>query len=87
MKVIKFWCGDTFYAFAAETEELAKAKFEEEIGEDITETEEIPETEWDNKNIACWEDNDTSKEPFFMSIHEIICGIEPQMVFTNDVSL
>ena len=86
MKVFKFYCGELYYGFAAETKELAIEQFEEETGDQFTVCEEIPESEWDTKNISVWEDNDMSRKPYKQSIHDIICGTEPQMVFTNDRS-
>lgn len=86
MKVFKFYCGETFYAFAAETKDLAIAEFEEQTGDQYTVVEEIPESEWNDKTISMWEDNNFDNEPFKVSINEMICGKEPQMIFTNDFS-
>lgn len=86
MRVFKFYCGEIMYAFAAETKELAIAEFEEETGDQFTNIEEIPESEWDKKTISMWEDNDFDKKPFKVSINDILCGTEPQMIFTNDFS-
>ena len=86
MKVFKFYCGEMYYAFAAETKELAIDQFIEETGDEFTVCEEIPESEWDNKIISVWEDNNLSKKPYKQSIRETICGTEPQMIFTNDTS-
>ena len=86
MKVFKFYCGETIYAFAAETKELAIAEFEEQTGDQFTNIEEIPESEWNEKIISTWEDNNFDNKPFKVSINEIICGKEPQMIFTNDYS-
>lgn len=86
MKVFKFYCGELYYGFAAETKELAIEEFTEQTGDAYTVCEEIPESEWDKKNINIWEDNDFSKKPFKVSIREQICGTDPQMVFTNDTS-
>lgn len=84
MKVFKFYCGEMYYAFAAETKELATECFEDEIGDQFTVCEEIPESEWDKKTINVWEDNDLTKKPYKQSIREIIIGTHPQMLFTND---
>ena len=86
MKVLKFNCGETVYAFAAETKELAISEFEEQIGDQISDIEEIPESEWNKKTINMWEDNNFDKKPYKVSINDIICGKEPQMIFTNDFS-
>jgi hypothetical protein len=86
MKVFKFICGETIYAFAAQTKELAIAEFIEQTGDQFTSCEEIPESEWDKETISIWEDNDLGTEPFKASINDVICGTEPQMIFTNDFS-
>ena len=86
MKVFKFYCGELYYAFAAETKELAIEAFTEEVGDQFTVCEEIPEIEWDKKIINIFEDNDMSKKPYKQSIRDVICGSEPQMIFTNDTA-
>jgi len=86
MKVFKFYCGELYYAFAAETKELAIEAFIEETGDQFTVCEEIPESEWDKKMISIWEDNDFTKKPYKESIREVMCGTEPQMIFTNDTA-
>lgn len=86
MKVFKFYCGELYYAFAAETKELAIEAFVEETGDQFTVCEEIPESEWDKKIISIWEDNDFTKKPYKESIRGIMCGTEPQMIFTNDTA-
>ena len=84
MKVFKFYCGELFYAYAAESKELAIEQFTEETGDQFTVCEEIPESEWDKKMISIWEDNDFTKKPYKESIRGVMCGTEPQMIFTND---
>lgn len=86
MKVFKFYCGESHYAFAAQTKELAIAQFIEETGDLYTVCEEIPENEWDKKFITVCEDNDLDKAKWNMSIREAITGTEPQLVFTNNPS-
>jgi hypothetical protein len=87
MKVLKFYCDELYYAFAAETKGLAAEAFNEEICDQFTACEEIPESEWDKKMISIWEDNDFTKKPYKESIRGVMCGAEPQMIFTNDASL
>lgn len=84
MKVFKFYCGELFYAYVAETKELAIEQFTEETGDQYTAIDEIPESEWDKKIIKIWEDNNFDEKPFKVSIRESIIGTEPQQVFTND---
>lgn len=84
IKVFKFYCGDYHYAFSGETEEQAKECLEETIGQvQIDKVEEIPESEWDEKLINIWEDNDHDNEPYQVSIRECLENT-PTLIFTND---
>lgn len=85
MKVFKFYCGEIYYVYAAQTKEEAIEKFTEDTGDQYTVCEEIPESEWDKKIIKIYEDNDLSTKPYKISIRESISGIEPQQVYTNDM--
>ena len=87
MKAFKFTIKDAVYAYAAETKELAIDKYMEEVGDKYILLEEIPEADWDEKEISTWEDNDFEKEPYRLSIREVIFGNDPQLIFTNDLSL
>ena len=87
MKVFKITIENYFYAIYAENIEDAITFLFEEIGVfNDYRIEEIPESEWDKKDIKIYEDNDTSTEPFYVSIREEICGKEAQLVYTNDFS-
>lgn len=86
MKVFKFYCGQLYYGYAAETKEQAVEKFIDDTGDNFTVCEEIPESEWNKKTINIWENNDFDKKPFKVSIIEQIIGNEPQQIFTNDLS-
>ena len=87
MKVFKITIENYFYAIYAENIEDAVSFLSEEIGVfDNYNIEEIPENEWDKKDIKIYEDNDTSTESFYVSIRENICGKETQLVYTNDFS-
>ena len=87
MKVFKITIENYFYAIYAENIEDAITFLSEEIGVfNDYRFEEIPESEWDKKYIKIYEDNDTSTEPFYVSIREEICGKEAQLVYTNDFS-
>jgi hypothetical protein len=87
MKVFKITIENYFHAIYAENIDDALMFLSEEIGNfDYSEIQEIPESEWDRKNIKIYEDNDTSKEPFYVSIREEIIGNETQLVYTNDFS-
>ena len=87
MKVFKITIENYFYAIYAENIEDALTFLSEEIGNfDYSEIQEVPESEWDKKDIKIYEDNDTSTEPFYVSIREEICGKEAQLLFTNDFS-
>jgi hypothetical protein len=83
MKAFKFYCGESFYGYAALTKETAIDQFTEDTGDQYTLCEEIPENEWDEKNISVWEDNDLANEPYKISIRDAICGTTPQMIFSN----
>lgn len=86
MKVFKFTSGDYYYAYSGNTEEEAREKLFDEVGEmDIDEVEEIQEERWDDRVIAIYEDNDMETEPFYTTIREVICDT-PGMIFTNDLS-
>ena len=85
MKVFKFSSGDTYWAYSGETVGIAMNQLFDEVGEmDIDNIEEIPESEWDELKISIWEDNDTSKEPFKISIRNQMTGDYPQQIFTNE---
>lgn len=86
MKVFKFYCGEVFYAFGAKTKKLAIKEFIEQTGDQYTIVEEIPKNEWNNKTINMWEDNNMDKKPFKVSINDVLCGTEPQLIYTNDFS-
>ena len=86
MKVFKFYSDDFFYAYSGETEEEAKQALVEDMGDiGIDNVEEIPESQWDEKIIKEWEDNDFEKELMMLSIRDII-GDTSGMIFTNDYS-
>jgi hypothetical protein len=86
MKVFKFNSGDLHYAYSGETEDEAKEQLFEDFGEmTVDSVEEIPESKWDEKIINIWEDNDFEKEPYQVSIREIISN-SPTLIFTNDMS-
>lgn len=89
-KVFKFYSKDCHYAIAAKTQEEAQEYLFETVGEmEIVKVEEIPESEWDKKDITIYEDNDRSStgKMWYVSIRQEIIGEEPQMIFTNDQSL
>ena len=87
MKVFKITIENYIYAIYAKNIEDALIFLSEEIGIfNNYKIEEIPESEWDKKDIKIYEDNDTSTEPFYVSIREEICGKEAQLVYTNDFS-
>lgn len=86
MRVFKFFIGEMYYAFAAETKELAIAACNELLGEPIEACEEIPQHQWDKRFIDTWAGSDFSVKPIRFSIREIMTGTEPQMIFTNDLN-
>ncbi len=52
----------------------------------IDKIEEIPESEWDEKIIEMYEDNDPEGVQFFVSIREELSD-EPSVIYTNDDSI
>ena len=88
MKVFKFLSGQYFYVCSGQDQELAKAQLFEDLGEmEIDTVEEIPESEWDMRNITLYEDNDIRRKSFKVSIREMLEGDAPQFLFTNDSSI
>jgi hypothetical protein len=86
MKVFKFTCGEMIYGISAETEQEAVTYLEEFTDDEITQTEEIPESEWDKPYIeAC--DLNESVQSFFISIRDAIETGVTQILFTNDFDL
>ena len=87
MKVFKFWCNEYFYVFSGKTQDEANEELFEMFGAfDIDGIEEIPESQWDEKNIKCHEDNNFDLEPYFLSIRDNMTGELPAFICTNDFS-
>lgn len=85
MKIFKFYCDKYYYAYSGNSEDEARECLFEQMGEmNLDKVEEIPESEWNEKFINIWDDNDFEKEPYKESISDIIFNNEPQMIFTND---
>lgn len=87
MRVIKFYSEDYYYAFAAETFELAQKEFHSQIGDTIERWEEVPESEWDKEEINLWVDNDFTSKPSKVSIRQLIICTDPQLIFTDDLDI
>ena len=87
MKVFKFYYAAFYYAIAAESLELATDKFCELIGEQPLRYEEIKAELWNDKFINIFESNDRDGIMFKISINDAICGIEPQLIYTNNEDL
>lgn len=88
MKVFKFYYDDCHTAFSGKDQQEATEAFLEYVGDvKIDKVEEIPESEWDEKFILIYEDNDRQSEPFKMSIRECLEGEEPTLIFSNDSDL
>ena len=87
MKVFKFYYDDCHTAFSGKDQQEATEALLEWVGEvEIDKVEEIPESEWDEKFINIWEDNDHDNEPFKVSIRECLENT-PTMIFSNDSDL
>lgn len=87
MKVLEFQHNGMLYAFFAQTEELAIEEFKENISEVGFTYKEIPQSEWDKETVDVYEDNQFDSKPYKASILDLICGEEPQMIYTNDFSI
>lgn len=91
MKVFKIYSDGCYYGIAALTEQEAKECFAENVNDDpkaIGLIDEIPESEWDKKEITMHEDNDTETEPFKVSIRECLTGDgKAFIIFSNDPDL
>jgi hypothetical protein len=88
MKVFKIYCGQMIYVYAAETKELAIAQFTEDTGDLFTNCEEIPENEWDAKNINSSNESELDDDSSYkLSIREYIKGNNPQMISTNNYGM
>ncbi len=87
MKVFKFYYDDCHTAISGKDELQAREFFEEYVGNPETDKiEEIQESEWDNRFINIYPDNDRSKKPFKVSIRECLEDT-PTMIFSNDSDL
>ena len=91
MKVFKIHSDTCYYGIAAMTEQEAKECFVENVNDNIeaiTSIEEVPESEWDKKDIKIYEDNDPEKESFLVSIRECLTGDTGAfIIFSNDTDL
>lgn len=90
MKVYKFKVESVFYAISGKDKQEALDFLIEDLGIDMNNIlfeKEIPKEKWNEKIIDCWEDNDMEKEPFKISINDIIDEKEPMVIFTNDYSI
>ena len=70
MKVFRFARNGESYTIASETKQEAKQHLQDEHGVNIPNCFEIPEADWDKKDIAMHVDNDVEKEKFYTSIRE-----------------
>ncbi len=84
MVVFEFIADEYKYGIAAQTFEKAKQFLIDEYTDDYKSYKEIPKTEWDDRFITFYEDNDSSSEPFLASINDVIIGEEPQIVYSTD---
>lgn len=72
-KIFEVSVAGAFYAICAKDEQEARKHLIENEGYEeyhITSITEIPESEWDNKKIKVWEDNDFETEPYLMTYRE-----------------
>lgn len=86
MKVFKFSRNGASYTVVASSKEIAKEYLLEEKGVDIPNCFEVPESEWDEKNIVMFVDNDANGDKFYTSIREHLCS-GPELIATSDKGL
>lgn len=85
MKVFKLFSDEYFYAISALTPEQAKETLDDwASGINVLRHEEIPPEDWDELNIEMHEDNDAEKEPFFVSIRDLVSETDSEILFSND---
>lgn len=90
MKVFKFFYDNEIYCIAALNFEYAERFYNEEINPELgfENYSEVLEKEWDDRTILMYEDNDTAKEPFRISIREAFYDEkEAHLIFTTDSSI
>jgi hypothetical protein len=83
-KIYNFSKDGRSYDVKAKTKEEAVSFLALEHDIDIKNCFEVPESAWDKKTIPCYEDNDTEKEPFFLSLREAMSSDETELLATND---
>lgn len=84
MKVFEFIADGYKYGIASQTFEEAEKFLFDEYADTYESQKEIPSIEWDKPFITMYEDNDTSSEPFNVSINDVLCGNEPQIIYSTD---
>lgn len=85
MKVYKVYSEDYYYMVSATTEKEAIDCALDWVGDfEVEKLVEVPESEWDKKDITMYEDNNMSDEPYFVSIREQMSTGTPEFICTND---
>jgi activator of HSP90 ATPase len=87
MKIFEFSRNGKTYTVKSESKSSASKYLLDEYGVDIKNCIEIPESEWDNKKIEVFEDNNTENEPFHISLRDACLGDGTELLGTNDWSL
>lgn len=83
-KVFEFAKDGYLYTVKAKTKQQAQKFLLDEHHIDIKNCIDIPESEWDKPTIQIHEDNDTEKEPFYISLRAAFSELEVELLCTND---
>lgn len=84
MNVFEFIADGYKYGIAAQTFEEAEQFLFDEYADTYESHKEIPKSEWDKPFITMYEDNDTTTEPFILSINDVLSSNEPQILYSTD---
>lgn len=84
MRVFRFRTDEHQYVISGVNEEAAHEEFYDLGLGPLVSCEEVPESEWDERYIKLYEDNDTSTEPFYCSIRELLSEFSSELISTTD---
>ena len=87
MQVFKFSRNGQSYTIASDSKESARQHLNDEYGVNIPNCFEIPESEWDNRDIKMYVDNDPSKDKFLTSIREQMPKSGTQLLATTETEM
>ena len=87
MKVFKFLRNGKSYTISSDSKENAQQHLKNEYGVNIPNCFEVPESEWDLRDIKMFVDNDPSKDKFYTSIREQIPRSGTQLLATTETEM